>query len=376
MADVTNALSAYMKDDTTRQRMIDQATEDLQAIHDTRMCFQSVYGLLAQVDAQNFTGSDGQVIQKFAPTWKGFNDAFTASFSQREVMAAKGKAAIDKHLDAMDQNNQNVTDIDALVSVFNNVSNDVASFQATFQEKITQVGMQVGNTTQVWNCNNLAPAIHVAYEDMASLQQKLNVQIQLERAKKSEIREQNDRLLTATQADDVEITDIRNAEIELAATSYANLAQILETVADGWTTPTQAVCRRGGYLIEALIIVFDVISKNVTSFKYTFELPMAQVKAEMARVGIKLTIDIQRANEDIALLQVKLDVQMNTAKDLRIIARVSIEHLSIVKEADDVEITDIRDQEIRLLAASYASLAQFWETFADGRSTPASTTTH
>ncbi|KAJ7733120.1 hypothetical protein B0H16DRAFT_1580004, partial [Mycena metata] len=137
---------------------------------------------------------------------------------------------------AMDQNNQNVTDIDALVSVFNNISNDVASFQATFQEKIAQVGRQVGNTTQVWNWNNLAPAIHVAYEDMASLQQKLNVQIQLERAKKSEIREQNGHLSIVKQADDVEITEARNQEIELAAASYANLAQILETFADGWTT--------------------------------------------------------------------------------------------------------------------------------------------
>ncbi|KAJ7733122.1 hypothetical protein B0H16DRAFT_1580010 [Mycena metata] len=128
--------------------------------------------------------------------------------------------------------------------------------------------------------------------------------------------------------------------------------------------------------IDALIIAFDGISKNVTSFKATFEETMALVKAEMALVGLTLTINTQRANEDIALLREKLDVQMNTAKELRIIARVSFEHLSQAKRADDVEIIEIRNQEIELAAASYASLAQFSETFADGRSTPASTTTH
>ncbi|KAJ7709129.1 hypothetical protein B0H16DRAFT_1822291 [Mycena metata] len=128
-----------MKDDITRKHMINKVKEGLQAIHDIQMAFESVYGLLAKVDAQRFTGSDSNVIQEFASTWRGYSDAFTASLRQTETLAAKGKAAIDtfvntivpilhstsmsvddkkKRLDFfitnMDQNGQNDQDIDAL----------------------------------------------------------------------------------------------------------------------------------------------------------------------------------------------------------------------------------------------------------------------
>ncbi|KAJ7701975.1 hypothetical protein B0H16DRAFT_1832857 [Mycena metata] len=248
LAEVANALSTYMKDDATRQRMIDEVTEGLQAIHDIQVAFQSVYGLLAKVDAQNFTGSDGQVIQKFAPTWRGYSDAFTASLSQTETLAAKGKAAIDtfvktiipilqstsmsvddkkKRLDFFITNGQNDKDIDALILVFDGISKDVTAFKAAFKKTMAQVS------------NKLATDTRHANEAIALLLKKLDVQMKT--AKKLGIAAGASlQHLLASQADTAELGDIRNAEIELAAGSYADLAQILETFADGWTTASTA----------------------------------------------------------------------------------------------------------------------------------------
>ncbi|KAJ7736687.1 hypothetical protein B0H16DRAFT_1695326 [Mycena metata] len=253
---VANALSIYMKDDITRKRMINKVKEGLQAIHDIQVAFESVYGLLAKVDAESFTGSDGNVIQEFAP--HGGDTAmlaFTASLSQTETLAAKGKAAIDtfvktiipilqntdmsvdakkKRLDFfianMDQNGHNVKDIDALIIVFDGISKDATAFEATFKKTMAQVS------------NKLATDTRHANEAIAVLLKKLDAQMNTCTQAKDLgiVAGASLQHLLASQADTAELADIRNNEIELAAASYANLAQILETFADGWTTASTA----------------------------------------------------------------------------------------------------------------------------------------
>ncbi|KAJ7717456.1 hypothetical protein B0H16DRAFT_1476073 [Mycena metata] len=65
---------------------------------------------------------------------------------------------------AMDQNEQNVKDIDALIGVFNGISKDVTSFNATFEWTMARVG------------NKSTSDIQRAKEDIASLPQKFVVQ--------------------------------------------------------------------------------------------------------------------------------------------------------------------------------------------------------
>ncbi|KAJ7030965.1 hypothetical protein C8F04DRAFT_1111952 [Mycena alexandri] len=337
-----------MKDDTTRQRMIKEAQDGLQAIHDIQVAFASVYGLLTQVDAQNFKGSDGNVIQKFAPTWRGYSDTFTQSLSQTETLAAKGKAAVDTFVkniipilqntsmsvtdkatrltfftNNIDQNDQNVKDIDALILVYDGISKDVTAFKATFEETMTQVGNKLTTDIQRANddiellqqtlgeftakklgiaggvlsgvggvliatgglaplgvivgiagivlgglaidayfnkvaaiktdlanrkadlvnlqgqqsaYNKLSPDIKIACADMVSISTKLAILTGVFKTVKSDIVEQNQHLTTASQADTAELADIRNQQIELAAASYANLSEILETFSNGWST--------------------------------------------------------------------------------------------------------------------------------------------
>ncbi|KAJ7226535.1 hypothetical protein B0H12DRAFT_274973 [Mycena haematopus] len=172
-AAVVKSLADYMENEDTRKRMVEEAQNGLQAIHDIQQAFDRVYGLLAQIDVKNFVGNDGKVIQKFAPIWRLYSENFNRSLSQTETLAAKGKAAIDTfirsilpilgntnmsveakktrlnfYIKTMDQNAQNITAIDALVAVYQGISNDVSAFKATFEEKMKQVGQRLTTDIQ------------------------------------------------------------------------------------------------------------------------------------------------------------------------------------------------------------------------------------
>ncbi|KAJ7441045.1 hypothetical protein B0H11DRAFT_526161 [Mycena galericulata] len=345
-----NALSDYMKDPATRQRMVQEAHDGLQAIHDIQLAFGRVYALLAQVDAQNFKGPDGKVIDKLAPTWRGYSDTFNQSLSQTETLASQGKASIDTftqsvlpilqsttltladkkarlafYANSMDQNDQTVNAIDALLLVYSELGNNVAAFKASFETKMQQVGQKLDTDIQrakedieiiktklaqheetakklgisagiaagvgagllatgvlapfayasfaaslvlgikaideYFNkvqqikheladkkndlaalesqrsaFQKLAPAVTAAASDMGLIAEKLHVLTEVFKLVKNDIVNASAHLDTASQADNADVTDIRNDQLSLAATSYASLAVILETFATGWST--------------------------------------------------------------------------------------------------------------------------------------------
>ncbi|KAJ7733129.1 hypothetical protein B0H16DRAFT_1580024 [Mycena metata] len=353
-AGVTQSLSDYLKDDDTRQRMVQEAQEGLQAIHDIQLAFERVYSLLAQVDAQNFKGPDNKVIQKLAPTWRTYSDTFTKSLIQTETLASKGKAAVDSfvhnilpiirstamsaadkkirldfYATSIDQNDQNVKDIDALLLVYDQLGTDVAAFKTSFETKMQQVGQKLdtdiarakedieaikkklaahqetakqlgisagisagigagllatgylapvayvcfaaslvmgikaieewfnevqkikgeladkqtelaGLESQRAAYQKLVPACASAAQDMNLISAKLLILTQVFKLVKSDIVDASTHLSTASGADDADVTEVRNDELELAASSYAMLAVILETFATGWSTQVKA----------------------------------------------------------------------------------------------------------------------------------------
>ncbi|KAJ7441047.1 hypothetical protein B0H11DRAFT_2292515 [Mycena galericulata] len=348
-AGTAKALSDYMKDPATRDRMVKEAQDGLQAIHDIQEAFGRVYALLAQVDAQNFKGLDGKVIDKLAPVWRGYSDKFNTSLSQTETLASQGKALIDTfttsilpmiqsttmtadakkarldfYANTIDQNGANVKAIDALVAAYNGISNDVSAFKATFEEKMSQVGQKLDTDIQrakddivlikeklaqhqetakklgiaggvlggvggaliitgglapigvligiagvvlggmaideYFNkvaaikheladkeaelttlesqksaYQKLAPAVTAASSDMSLIMTKLTVLTQVFKLVKNDIVVANEHLVFSSQADTAEIIDIRNEQIALSATSYANVAEVLNAFASGWS---------------------------------------------------------------------------------------------------------------------------------------------
>ncbi|KAJ7016970.1 hypothetical protein C8F04DRAFT_486623 [Mycena alexandri] len=351
---VTKSLSDYLQDDDTRQHMVQEAQDGLQAIHDIQLAFERVYGLLAQVDAQNFKGPDGNVIQKLAPTWRGYSDTFTQSLTQTETLATKGKAAVDTFVkniipilqntsmsvtdkatrltfftNNIDQNDQNVKAIDALLLIYDQLGKDVAAFKASFETKMQQVGQKLdldiarakediegiktklaehqeaakklgisagisagigagllatgflaplayacfgaslvlgikaidewfnevqkikgeladrendlaGLESQRTAYQKLVPACASASQDMSLISGKLQILTQVFKLVKSDIVDASTHLNTASQADNADVTQVRNDELELAAASYSMLAVILETFATGWSTQVKA----------------------------------------------------------------------------------------------------------------------------------------
>ncbi|KAJ7226527.1 hypothetical protein B0H12DRAFT_1149085 [Mycena haematopus] len=148
--------------------MVQEARDGLQAIHDIQQAFTRVYSLLAQVDAQNFKGPDGKVIQKFAPTWRRHSDTFNLSLSKTETLASKGKASIDTFIKSVlpiikstsmtltdkrirlnfyatsiDLNDQNAKAIDDLLVVYSQLGENVGAFKASFETEMQQVGQKL-----------------------------------------------------------------------------------------------------------------------------------------------------------------------------------------------------------------------------------------
>ncbi|KAJ7016975.1 hypothetical protein C8F04DRAFT_1158560 [Mycena alexandri] len=346
-----------MKDDTTRQRMIKEAQDGLQAIHDIQVAFASVYGLLAQVDAQNFKGSDGNVIQKFAPTWRGYSDTFTQSLSKTETLAAKGKAAVDTFVkniipilqntsmsvtdkatrltfftNNIDQNDQNVKDIDALILAYDAISKDVTAFKATFEETMTQVG------------NKLTTDIQRANDDIELLQQKLDAQ--LEAAKK----------------------------LGIAGGVLSGVGGVL--IATGGLAPLGVIVGIAGIVLGGLAI--DAYFNKVAAIKTD----LANRKADLVILQgqqsayNKLSPDIKIACTDMVSISTKLAILTGVFKTVKSDIVEQNQHLTTASQADTAELADIRNQQIELAAASYANLSEILETFSNGWSTsvlPAST---
>ncbi|KAJ7245343.1 hypothetical protein B0H12DRAFT_785062 [Mycena haematopus] len=349
-AAVTKALADYMQDETTRTRMVEEAQSGLQAIHDIQQAFDRVYEYLAQIDVKNFVGSDGKVIQKFAPTWRGYSETFNWSLSQTETLAAKGKASIDTfiksilpilgnttmtveakktrlnfYIKTMDQNNQNITAIDALVAVYQGISNDVSAFKATFEEKMRQVGAR------------LTTDIQRAKDDIQDVKDRLKQS--METAKK----------------------------LGIAGAVTGGIGGIM--VATGVLAPVGIVLAIAGIVMGAKAI--DEYFNKVKALKGELvdkEAVLARLVSQQDAYN-KLSPAVAAASTDMTLIMAKLTVLTQVFKTVKNDIVAANNHLSFAKEADDLEIDDVRDTEIQLTAASYANLAAILNAFASGWST-------
>ncbi|KAJ7501601.1 hypothetical protein B0H11DRAFT_2371849 [Mycena galericulata] len=346
-AGTAKALSDYMKDPATRQRMVQEAQDGLQAIQDIQQAFGRVYGLLAQVDAQNFKGPDGKVIDKFAPIWRGYSDTFNTSLSQTETLASKGRAAIDTftksilpilqsttmtvddkkirlnfYTNNMDQNNQNVTEIDALVAVYNGISNDVSSFKATFEEKMMQVGQQ------------LETDIQRAKDDIEIIKQKL-AQHQ-ETAKK----------------------------LGIAGGVLGGVGGAL--IITGGLAPIGVLIGIAGVVLGGMAI--DEYFNKVAEIKHELSDKQAELATLESQKSAyqKLAPAVTAASSDMSLIMTKLQVLTQVFKTVKNDIVAANDHLGTSSQADTAEIIDIRNQQIELSAESYANVAVVLNNFASG----------
>ncbi|KAF7326143.1 hypothetical protein MKEN_00465800 [Mycena kentingensis (nom. inval.)] len=82
--------------------------------------------------------------------------------------------------------------------------------------------------------NQLAPKIKIASDNMASITDKLKVITSVFKTVKNDLQQAYDHFDTAKSADEMELTEDRNAELVLTAKLYASIAVVLNTFAAGW----------------------------------------------------------------------------------------------------------------------------------------------
>ncbi|KAJ7229753.1 hypothetical protein B0H12DRAFT_1240175 [Mycena haematopus] len=241
---VTKSIYEYRTDDATSQRLADEANKGREAIHEIQKAFDRVSSIATLVDDKKYRGPDGKVIQKFGPTWQGYSEAYEGTLSQIETLAANGKGTIDAftkrilrilqsatvavapkekrislYVTMIDQNDQNIKAIGALIDVYQGILNGISQFKATFEEKMERCGARRSSEVQG------------ALADIATIGAKLE-QLRVNAKMLAYAGYVTDGFLnTSKDADEVDLDEIRNTEIERAAASYANLATILDAFA-------------------------------------------------------------------------------------------------------------------------------------------------
>ncbi|KAF7329434.1 hypothetical protein MKEN_00205500 [Mycena kentingensis (nom. inval.)] len=159
------AVCNYLASSAVRERLVQEATDGLEAIRSMQASFTSVYALLCQVDLQKFT-IQGKVIQALAPTWRGYSDRFTDYLSDTEALAAEGRALVqtfketvldtillnnnvsmvDKvkrtqfYVDEVNGNTKTINDTNTLIANLAGLSADVTAFKVTFDTTMADAG--------------------------------------------------------------------------------------------------------------------------------------------------------------------------------------------------------------------------------------------
>ncbi|KAJ7501532.1 hypothetical protein B0H11DRAFT_2275172 [Mycena galericulata] len=345
-AGTTKALSDFMNDPATRQSMVQEAQDNLQAIHETQLAFGRIYSLLAQIDAQNFKGPDGKVIGKLAPTWRGYSDTFNQSLSQTETLASQGKALIDTftksilpilqsttmtladkkarlafYANSIDQNDHTVTAIDALLHAYGELENNVASFKGYFEATIEKP------------------------------------YIDIQRVK-----------------EDIEILKTKLAQYEESAKKLGISADIAAGVGAGLLAT--GVLAPFAYASFAASLVPGI--KEVDEYfnkVQQIQHELADRKNDLAALESQPNA-IQKPSPVVTAAASEMDHMCLTTEKLQILAQIFklvkndiVDASFQLNTADSADLTDIRTEQLSLAATSYASLAIILEMFATGWST-------
>ncbi|KAJ7196167.1 hypothetical protein B0H12DRAFT_1245410 [Mycena haematopus] len=230
------SLSDYIQDDATRQSMVQETQKWLKTIRVIPQALERVYELLEQVDAKNYKGAG----MKFAPAWKGSIEKFGSLIGSTEMWISNGKVCIDTfterilpliesttmkaeaniYVSVMDQTDQQLIAIDALLAAYGGISDEVSHSKSTFEQRMIQVSpLTIDIQSAKPDMDYIKEQLGL-FRDSAKIFQNLWVVVF--------------RILgTVKEADDWDIPDIRNVEIERVAKSYASLAVMLDTFASG-----------------------------------------------------------------------------------------------------------------------------------------------
>ncbi|KAJ7016972.1 hypothetical protein C8F04DRAFT_1158550 [Mycena alexandri] len=340
-------LVTFLGSDSTKARMIEEANQGLEAIHTVQDTFFHVLVPLAKVDAQNFKGTDGKPIRKFASEWSGYYrnlidnlnntkrlasavrtliDTFTQEIlpllANETIVAAEKQSRIDDFVRLIDSNETAVCDVDTLVASYSTLSENVTAFQAAFNQTMVLVGKQ------------LDADIVRAQQDIDGIKAKIAAHVE--------------------------------AGKKLGITAGA-----LGTVAAGFYTT--GILAPMALLFTGLSIFFGVNEAQEYAAK-TQQLKADLTEAENALNALNLTKAdydslqpvVHNTSNDMGVITVKLAVLSTIFKTLKADVVAANEHLTLGEGAHNAEIGDIRNAEIKLAAASYANLKLVLDTFAVG----------
>ncbi|KAJ7030968.1 hypothetical protein C8F04DRAFT_1111962 [Mycena alexandri] len=333
-------LVTFLGSDSTKARMIEEANQGLETIH-------TVQDTFFHVDAQNFKGTDGKPIRKFASEWSGYYrnlidnlnntkrlasavrtliDTFTQEIlpllANETIVAAEKQSRIDDFVRLIDSNETAVCDVDTLVASYSTLSENVTAFQAAFNQTMVLVGKQ------------LDADIVRAQQDIDGIKAKIAAHVE--------------------------------AGKKLGITAGA-----LGTVAAGFYTT--GILAPMALLFTGLSIFFGVNEAQEYAAK-TQQLKADLTEAENALNALNLTKAdydslqpvVHNTSNDMGVITVKLAVLSTIFKTLKADVVAANEHLKLGEGAHNAEIGDIRNAEIKLAAASYANLKLVLDTFAVG----------
>ncbi|KAJ7501597.1 hypothetical protein B0H11DRAFT_2224474 [Mycena galericulata] len=361
-------LATFIESDAVKARMVEEANKGLEAIYTVQNTFFGVLGPLAQVDAGNFKGADGNLIRKFAPEWLGYFkvqtfsvlDAYTelidvfllaqtlinnlnktkllagavrtliTTFTQDilplladdTILAAEKQSRIDAFLKLIDANERAICDVDTLVASYDSLSKNVTAFQATFNQTMKDVGKQ------------LDVDIQRAQQDIADVKARIAAHVE-------------------------------------AGKKLGLTAGVLGTVAGGLSAT--GILAPFALIFTGLAIFFGISeaqkyydkSQKLKEELTSDENALATLNANKATYD-SLQPEIYNTSKDMDTITVKLAALTTIFKTLKADVVSANEHLGFAESAHDADIGDIRNSEIKLAAASYANLNLLLDTFAVG----------
>ncbi|KAJ7733132.1 hypothetical protein B0H16DRAFT_1696224 [Mycena metata] len=340
-------LATFLDSDSIKTQMVEEANQGLEAIHTIQDTFFRVLVPLTRIDAQNFKGTDGQPIRKFASEWSGYYrnlignlnntkllanaartsiDTFTQEIlpllANETIVASQKQSRVDEFVKLIDSNERAICDVDTLVASYSTLSENVTAFQAAFNQTMVLVGKQ------------LDADIVRAQNDIADVKARIAAHVEA------------------------------GKELGLVAGALGAVAGGL--CATGILAPV-------ALLFTGLAIFFGVDKAQEYRDK-TKQLNDELAKDQSALDALnntKAEYDslqpvVHNASNDMGVITVKLAALSTIFKTLKADVVAANVHLTTSQDAQDAGMGDIRNAEIKLAAASYATLKLVVDTFAVG----------
>ncbi|KAJ7740144.1 hypothetical protein B0H16DRAFT_1758327 [Mycena metata] len=359
-------LATFLDSDSIKTQMVEEANQGLEAIHTIQDTFFRVLVPLTRIDAQNFKGTDGQPIRKFASEWSVYYrvkqlfvplhthssrcslvqnlignlnntkllanaartsiDTFTQEIlpllANETIVASQKQSRVDEFVKLIDSNERAICDVDTLVASYSTLSENVTAFQAAFNQTMVLVGKQ------------LDADIVLAQNDIADVKARIAAHVE-------------------------------------AGKELGLVAGALGAVAGG-------LCATGILAPVALLFtglaIFFGINKAQEYRDKTKQLNDELAKDESALDALNRTKAeydslqpvVHNASNDMGVITVKLAALSTIFKTLKADVVAANVHLTTGQGAQDAGMGDIRNAEIQLAAASYATLKLVVDTFAVG----------